>query len=604
MTRHFLLADSTLCDSDPELSERRTRQRVAKLLCSVERSYFVDRGIAYEELGDIQFCGVVLHAYASPNAKFQVRRTGSLTLLPSGFPENQLDILYITPWLFLLPERHCPIVASQAAMSLRERLRIRSRPCQAPTFGIDGACIMTERVGNALRKAARLLGRQHGVEAPASVLFSQADIGLAPFTQQDQFRLTCREVNPNLDEDAISADGRHVNSSTRSFVDLCRKAQGRHLVSRIGHRHPRGIAKFSMHDDRNEKELRRSDQNCSGSGTSVAGPSSVSDRYLKVRVWSIEVKTVPAQAVLSVRRQLRFHNEGQCFEDGAPSRQVRILGRTFNACLRQMTVGIVGCGATARVMATLSVRLGVGRLVSFNKDVVEKSSPNRLYGACRDNSEARCAKAAKLEREVTAMDVGTMRVSLQCWLVSNCASAYFGLCANLLGCSDDHVGRFFSYRCGTFYLRPLIAVGRAILISPQGRLREASGPCTVPCPSETSLVCRGIVDQIRARDGALLRDSLEEYVRSERKPYVVEASDHSRAVVTLTTEVACLALSELLQSMVNLRHTGRWKAQHVQRLDAPKEWFQEVPAVRISRVCVDEDYWIQRDLERFLERVP
>ena len=56
--------------------------------------------------------------------------------------------------------------------------------------------------------------------------------------------------------------------------------------------------------------------------------------------------------------------------------------------MRNLGVGVVGCGGTGSATAMLLGRLGVGRVALFDRDFVETTNLNRLHGATMRNTRA------------------------------------------------------------------------------------------------------------------------------------------------------------------------------------------------------------------------
>lgn len=57
------------------------------------------------------------------------------------------------------------------------------------------------------------------------------------------------------------------------------------------------------------------------------------------------------------------------------------LGSALDNEMRNLGVGVVGCGGTGSATAMLLGRLGVGRVALFDRDFVETTNLNRLHGA-------------------------------------------------------------------------------------------------------------------------------------------------------------------------------------------------------------------------------
>ena len=452
-------------------------------------------------------------------------------------------------------------------------------------------------------EVVRLLHRQGGAEAAAYVLFGEASIDADPWTRYARRRLSSYKVESVPDGEVISADEQHVTWSTRSFVRLCRQAKEQGLVPGIAHSHPGNFNAFSAQDDRNERDIYRLARNRNGNGTAVASLLLIGEQDFRARLWVDDSQAVNAESVLSVGRELRFYDEAMPIEDEVLERQARALGPALNTRLKRLKVGVVGCGGTGSATAMLLARLGIGQLVLFDEDIVEASNLNRLHGARKADSDVRRAKVDVLAREIAAMGIGTHVVPMRCWVDSLAARDALRSCDVLFGCTDDHAGRLFLNRVAYFYLRPVIDMGLAIEPAPDGGLREVSSRVTVLTPGASCLVCRGIVNSETAREEALKRQFPEEHERLRREAYVRRAGNPAPAVVTFTTETACMAVNELLQGLIDFRRKGHWEYQRNRWLDRGDERLQGAKQKQTCPVCIDRNYWGLGDTDPFLDRV-
>ena len=102
-----------------------------------------------------------------------------------------------------------------------------------------------------------LLTTGAGSERSAYMLFGIADIEVDPWTHQPRRRLVSHHFQAINGNDLVSASSRHVTWQTDGFMHLLNEAKVKGLVPALVHSHPKGQAKFSEQDDRNEAELAR-----------------------------------------------------------------------------------------------------------------------------------------------------------------------------------------------------------------------------------------------------------------------------------------------------------------------------------------------------------
>jgi len=62
------------------------------------------------------------------------------------------------------------------------------------------------------------------------------------------------------------------------------------------------------------------------------------------------------------------------------SRQVLAFGEELQKLFQQLTIGIVGMGGTGFSVAEQLIRLGVGRIITADKETLDDSNVTRVYG--------------------------------------------------------------------------------------------------------------------------------------------------------------------------------------------------------------------------------
>jgi molybdopterin/thiamine biosynthesis adenylyltransferase len=460
---------------------------------------------------------------------------------------------------------------------------------------------LQERHLDALRG---LVLREDGVEAAAYLLCGESMISRDPWERRTRRRLTSYEVLPIPNEDAISASERHVTWSTASFVRLLKRAKNDGLIGGIVHAHPRGPVGFSAQDDRNERELARLGQNRNGDKSALLSVLLTGTGEIRARLWPDLHAPINANPIRVVGRHLTFHGtQLPSHDDGVLARQALAFGPALNARLRELCVGVVGCGGTGSATAMLLARLGVGQLVLFDDDIVETTNLNRLHGARRADADAMRSKVEVVAREIAELGIGVRVIPIRGWIGDSACHDALKACDVIFGCTDDHDGRLLLNRLAYFYLIPVIDMGLAIDPSPNGGpLRDLSGRVTVLTPGAPCLLCRGIVDLITAGHEELKQRHPEEYERRKREAYVRGGGNPAPAVVTFTTATACLAVDELLQGLTGFRGPDGWAWQRSRRFDLMQDRRPGAIQKPSCPVCSDTGYWGRADIEPFLDR--
>ncbi|GJD34007.1 ThiF family adenylyltransferase [Methylobacterium aerolatum] len=448
-----------------------------------------------------------------------------------------------------------------------------------------------------------LLATEDGAEASAYVLLATADIAADPWTGAARRRLVTRAVLPVPEEDRISASPVHVTWSTRGFVRLLKQAERDGLIPAIVHTHPGSTAFFSEQDDRNERDLFQIVANRSGDCRSFASIVMGGDGSVVGRLWKAPDHAQRCERVLVTGKRLAVHASEEA--GGIPDsldRQARLFGASFNPAIRALRVGIVGCGGTGSPTAMLLARLGIGHLLLVDDDVVEVTNLNRVHGARRSDAEAAVLKVDVLSREIEAAGLGVAVARFKGWVGDPGVRDALRSCDLLFGCTDDHDGRLFLNRFAYFYGVPVIDMGLRVLPAAEDRPYEMGARVTVLTPGTTCLLCRGLVDPRIASEEALRRTDPAEYERRKAEAYVTGGGDPAPAVVTFTTETACMGVNEFLQALTGFRGPGGMKDERRRRFETCEDRANKARPRPECEVCAGPGVWGLADVEPFLHR--
>ena len=463
--------------------------------------------------------------------------------------------------------------------------------------------ILQERHEEEMRE---LIADESGAEGAVYALFGRSEITFNPSTCAPRSRYCSFEIIPIPDEDRVSASERHVTWNTKSFVNLCRRAKEEQLIPGIIHSHPDGLDGFSIQDDGNELDLFNLLRNRNGGGVQLVSMVQVEKERYRGRVWfegekpstceRVSVIGPSGISILGVDLQL---------SDPAFNRQALAFGNEINDKLRQLNVGVVGCGGTGSAVVQLLNRLGVGSISVIDDDVVEASNLNRLHGATMQDAKKKVEKVRVVTDEVIRAGLGVSIYPIKGWVDTKQARDALKSCDVIFGCTDDHSGRIFLNRLSSFYLIPVIDVGLAIVPRSDGQpgLQEMAARTTVLFPGTSCMICRGIADPIRARDEDLKRRDPDEFDRRKAEAYVVGGGNPAPAVVTFTTEAATMAVNELLQGLVDYRGEGKWAQNRYRRFNTSEERRLGTKRREDCAICGTLDNQGRADVVPFLDRV-
>jgi hypothetical protein len=254
------------------------------------------------------------------------------------------------------------------------------------------------------------------------------------------------------------------------------------------------------------------------------------------RLWSVGNRFALTASVEGQTRDLR----------PAFDRNIRAFGGGVQRVLQSLNVGLVGCGGTGSSVGEQLVRLGVRRLHLADPDVLSDSNVTRVYGSMP--ADVGQAKVDVLARHLSNIAPDATVTTDASMITMQAAALGLRGCDVIFGCTDDNAGRLVLSRLSAYLLTPVIDCGVLLSSDPStGQLDGIDGRVTTLTPGSGCLVCRGRVDLRRANSELL---TPEERVRLTDEGYAPALHGIEPAVVTFTTIVAAVAVSELLERII------------------------------------------------------
>lgn len=399
-----------------------------------------------------------------------------------------------------------------------------------------------------------------GAEGITYVLCGRADVKYDPWTNQPYRHYLSREVVALNAADIVSVSSVHIQARTRTFASLLKRAREEDLTILVAHSHPEGAAQFSKQDDQDEPRLIELANHRNGPNAEVISLIVTGDGEVTARVWLSPTQWRAVSLIKVLGQRWVLHYPGRfCQHTKAEfQRQALAFGPALTRDIQTLRFGIVGSGATGSAVGLLLGRMGALKLACFDKDNAEVSNQNRLHGSSPRDIKNAVPKVMIIKRMVDAMGFGANVQAFPNWVNDPTSRSALLSCDVIFGCTDDHDGRLFLNRIAYFYLIPVIDMGIGIDVSgtDEPRVLDAASRVTVLQPGYPCLVCRNVIDTQIAREEILQRTNPEEYRRQEQEAYVRGGGNAAPSVVTFTTDVACMAMDELLHRLTGYRRVG------------------------------------------------
>lgn len=425
-----------------------------------------------------------------------------------------------------------------------------------------------------------------------------------PWTGELEERALVREIVEVADDAFLERTPTSMTWSTTPLFNLTKKAMPKNHAICIAHSHPLGGLQFSPFDDVADKEsfeivFTRME-------TERPHFALVMDHEgeFLVRAYGPDLEPHPTEftRVIGDRLHVRYPGRGRGVSLEQFDRQTRVFGARSVDDLSHLRIGIVGCGGTGSAVASLLARIGVSRLVLIDGDRVDQTNLNRLHFSTRADAIAGRFKVDVVGEAIAEIGLVHSVVRVRGFEDAPEYRDAVRACDVIFGCTDDHLGRNLLNRLAHFYFIPVIDLGVLIDVNDQGGYDSFDGRVTVIQPGYPCQVCRQLISPQRMLEESMRRNDPQLYEQHRRAGYVEDEGDPSPVVVTFTTEIAAVAVNELLHRLTGFRGPHGHCAERVRRFDWVKE-ADSVPGGKRNSdcpLCAERKYDGRGDMTPFL----
>lgn len=463
------------------------------------------------------------------------------------------------------------------------------------------------------RRALRGLLFKDSFEHAAILLLGRAThIDAWSGTQQERFSVA--EVIEAPDDAFDERTPTRLTWSTTPFFKHLKIAMTRGLTIGVIHSHPNGPLDFSPEDDVADQELveilaNRLDGDSwlvsmvmDGSGEITARAYSAVEKY---QSGAYVVHDASMLCVLGERWIFRYPSRGSGVPGDELDRQVRAFGRASTEDLRQLRIGIVGCGGTGSAVALLLARIGVRHLALIDADTVHGTNLNRMHFSTRADANLQRRKVDVVGESIANLGMDTTILRYAMPVDDRACREVLVSCDLIFGCTDDHLGRNLLNKLAHFYYIPIIDMGLSIEPDPSGAGYSAfDGRVTVIQPGYPCQICRKLIEPEMMLAESQRRTDPATYRERVRAGYIVGLAEPNPVVVTFTTELAAMAVNELFQRLNGYRGADGSCAERVRRFHEVKD-ADIVPSGRSQPncpVCGRRKYDGRGDITPFLDQ--
>ena len=266
----------------------------------------------------------------------------------------------------------------------------------------------------------------------------------------------------------------------------------------------------------------------------------------------------PLQSIMVVGDDLNSGRQRRCRHAAgvhpAPCPNVRFRHEAIRC--RMLSVAVVGCSGTGGPLIEMLARLGVGRLVLIDPDVVEMKNLNRIPNSRLEDAYLKRPKVEVMARAIAAMGLHTEVEIIQGDLASPETVKAVAGCDVAFGCMDSIEGRHLLNRLATFYLLPYFDLGVRLDADGNGGIENAAGTIHFIRPDGSTLKDRRVYTSEELEADGLRRTDPATYRERVRVGYIRGVREDRPAVISINTQVASAAVNELLARLHRYRLDG------------------------------------------------
>ena len=241
--------------------------------------------------------------------------------------------------------------------------------------------------------------------------------------------------------------------------------------------------------------------------------------------------------------------------DDVYDRQIRVFGKEGQEALRKLTVAIVGVGGIGSVIFVQLVRLGVGRIIIIDPDVVEYSNLNRLSASTLKDAKNKTPKVEMLVKYAARINPLIEIIPIQASILDEEAQKHLKVANAIFGCLDNNAGRWVLNRFSVTHLIHYFDTGTGIQATPEQNIEHAGGQVRIVIPRIGCLNCIKGIDTSVAQQELLPEPDRQIAIQ---RGYIKGADIPAPAVASLNGVIANLAVTELMVFATGLRPLKRY----------------------------------------------
>lgn len=340
----------------------------------------------------------------------------------------------------------------------------------------------------------------------------------------------------------------YVNWKTEKIIPLIQEAIGSDMAILKLHCHPSGYSMFSQTDDIADNEFFGSLFGWTDSDLPHASAVMLPDGKVFGRVFYPDLVPQAFDKISIAGNQIiKWYNKDKIINDEHALRTIQAFGQGTYTAMRRMKIGVVGCSGTGSPTIEQLHRLGVGKLVLVDPDVLELKNLNRILYAKKSDVSVGKQKTTLLSEAIAETGLETEVITFPVNTFDSRESLNELIkCDAIFGCVDSIDGRNLLSQLCNFYIIPYIDMGVKLDANGLGGIDKISGAVHYIQPASSSLMSRGVFTPKELSDHSLNRTDPEEYENQLKKGYVRNVNVENPAVISINMQISSTAVNEFL----------------------------------------------------------
>jgi hypothetical protein len=314
------------------------------------------------------------------------------------------------------------------------------------------------------------------------------------------------------------------------------------------HSHPGGYNMFSETDDRSDREFFDSAFGWALNNKPHASAIMIPGGKIFGRFFfeDLQYKTID-KILISGDEILIYQSNILSANEQFALRTIQVFGEKTYSLLKNLTIGVVGCSGTGSPLIEQLVRLGVGKVVMIDPDIVEHKNLNRILNTTKIDAALNRPKVEVIAEAIVRIGLDTA-VSYHQENLYNSSTALKSLIESdvIFGCMDSVDGRYILNQLCSFYLIPYFDLGVKLEADGKGGIQKICGSVHYLQPAKSSLISRGVYTMEEVRAAGQYRKNRDEYENLKKSAYIKNVNVNSPAVISVNMNIASHAVNEFL----------------------------------------------------------